>query len=63
MKKIHVIADNADDVLSLNVMCFDNHFLVKGEGIEVECEEIVEVHCFRKGINEDMRSEENYLVP
>ena len=50
VKELHMIADDADDVLSLNVMCFDDHFSVKGKDTEMEREENVDVHYLKKGV-------------
>ena len=58
-----MIADDADHILLLNVMCFDDYFLVKGKDTEVEHKEIVNAHYLRKGVDKDMRSKDNYLVP
>ena len=43
-----MIADDADDVLSLKIMCFNDHFSVKGEDIEMERKENVDAHYLKK---------------
>ena len=48
VKEIHMIDDDADDVLSLNSVCFNDHFSVKGEDLEMELKENVDVHCLKK---------------
>ena len=57
-----MMANNADNMLSLNIVYFDSHFLVKGADIEVKLKEIINTYYLVKDTDTNVRSEENYLA-